>query len=174
MKKILETDRIYLREMTVEDYDQLCEILQDEEVMYAYEHAFSDEEVQNWLTNQLKRYNQYRFGLWAIIDKRTGSFIGQAGLTMQPVEDTDKLEIGYLLKKKYWHQGFATEAAIACRDYAFHQLHYDYVTSIIRDNNEASKAVAKRVGMKKVKQIVKHYYNMDMLHDVYMMTKDDQ
>ncbi|MEH6941345.1 GNAT family N-acetyltransferase [Bacillus sp. JJ722] len=172
MKKILETKRVYLREMTQDDYDQLCEILQDEDVMYAYEHAFCDEEVQTWLTNQLKRYDQYGFGLWAIIDKQTDAFVGQAGLTMQRIENTEKLEIGYLLKKKYWHQGYATEAAIACRDYAFNELNYDYVTSIIRVNNFASQAVAKRVGMKKVKQIVKHYYNMDMVHDVYMITKD--
>lgn len=86
---------------------------------------------------------------------------------MQRVEDTEKLEIGYLLKNKYWHQGYATEAAIGCNE-----LNYDYVVNIIHINSLASQAVAKRVGMKKVKQIVKHYYNMDMIHDVYMITKD--
>ena len=71
MKKILETDRLILREMTENDFDALCNILQDAEVMYAYEHAFSDEEVHDWLDRQLNRYKQYGFGLWAVILKET-------------------------------------------------------------------------------------------------------
>ncbi|GHU66175.1 hypothetical protein FACS1894123_12160 [Bacteroidia bacterium] len=54
---ILETNRLVLRELTEFDFAELCEILQDEEVMYAYEHAFSDEEVQDWLNRNLKRYS---------------------------------------------------------------------------------------------------------------------
>ena len=80
---ILETKRLYLREMTQDDYGSLCKILQDEEVMYAYEHAFSDEEVQEWLDKQLARYREYGFGLWAVILKETDEMIGQCGLTMQ-------------------------------------------------------------------------------------------
>ena len=53
---ILETVRLSLREMTQEDYPALCRILQDPQVMYAYEHAFSDQEVQDWLDRQLERY----------------------------------------------------------------------------------------------------------------------
>ena len=55
---ILETQRLTLREMTQDDYADLCKILQDKEVMYAYEHAFSDEEAQGWLDNQLRRYQE--------------------------------------------------------------------------------------------------------------------
>ena len=46
---ILETKRLYLREMNQDDFDSLCKILQDEEVMYAYEGAFQDAEVKEWL-----------------------------------------------------------------------------------------------------------------------------
>ena len=73
MKKILETERTYLREMTQDDYTDLCEILQDAETMYAYEHAFTDTEVQNWLNRQLERYKQFGFSLWAVIDKKIES-----------------------------------------------------------------------------------------------------
>lgn len=52
---VLETKRLYLRKMNQGDYDALCRILQDPEVMYAYEHAFSDEEVQDWLDRQIRR-----------------------------------------------------------------------------------------------------------------------
>ena len=47
---ILETERLFLREMTWEDYPAICEILQDEKTMYAYEHAFSDEEAKAWIS----------------------------------------------------------------------------------------------------------------------------
>ena len=53
---ILETERTYLRKIEQSDFSALCKILQDKEVMYAYEHAFSCEEVQEWLDKQLKRY----------------------------------------------------------------------------------------------------------------------
>ena len=173
MKKILETERTYLRVMTLDDYDDLCEILQDADTMYAYEHAFSHEEVINWLRNQLRRYEEYGFGLWAIIDRESDEFIGQMGLTMQDVEETQELEIGYLLKRKHWGKGYATETAIACKEYAFHTLNCDRVTSIIRDTNLASQRVAERVGMKVEKQFVKYYYNMDMPHFVYSIRKDE-
>ena len=64
---ILETERLFLREMTWEDYPAICEILQDEKTMYAYEHAFSSGEVDAWLDRQLRRYEQDGHGLWAVI-----------------------------------------------------------------------------------------------------------
>ena len=49
--KIIETPRLILREMTLDDDIDLCKMLQDPEVMYAYAHSFSDEEVRTWLNN---------------------------------------------------------------------------------------------------------------------------
>ena len=101
------------------DYPALCRILQDEVVMYAYEGAFSDEEVQNWLDKQINSYKKYGFGLWAIILKENGEMVGQCGILMQSYKDQQIIEIGYHLQKAYWHNGYAIEAATACRDYAF-------------------------------------------------------
>lgn len=134
---ILETERLYLRKMTQEDYPALCRMLQDPEVMYAYEHAFSDTEAHDWLDKQLARYAEYGFGLWAVILKETGEMIGQCGLTMQDCNGRQVLEVGYLFCKSYWHKGYATEAATACKNYAFDTLHAEEVYSIIRDTNEA-------------------------------------
>ncbi|MCI8404782.1 MAG: GNAT family N-acetyltransferase [Clostridia bacterium] len=167
MKKILETQRLCLREMTYEDYADLCEILQDEKTMYAYEHAFSDEEAREWLDRQLGRYENDGFGLWAVIDKKSGVFLGQCGITWQDCGGDNVPEIGYLFKRKYWHNGYASEAACGCREYAFNKLGFDKIYSIIRDNNYASQKVAERNNMKTVKMFVKHYYGMDMLHLVY-------
>lgn len=172
MKTILETPRLLLREMTTSDLPAICRVLQDEKTMYAYEHAFSDEEAQAWLNNQLRRYREDGFGLWAVVLKESGEIIGQCGITLQDVNGEWVPEVGYLFERAYWHQGFATEAAIACKEYAFSVLGLDTVYTIIRDNNIASQNVAKRNGMTICGRIVKHYYGMDMPHLVYRAERD--
>lgn len=163
-KEILTTERLRLREMTRSDIPALKAILQDRITMTAYEHAFSDEEVERWMARQLERYAQYGFGLWAVTLRETGEMIGQCGLTMQPTDAGEVLEIGYLFRRDRWHHGYATEAARACKRYAFEVLGADEVYSIIRDNNLASQAVARRNGMEVRGSFVKHYYGIDMPH----------
>ena len=103
---ILETKRLYLREMNPSDFNSLCRILQDEKAMYAYEGAFSDQEVQEWLDRQIYRYQKWNFGLWAAVLKETDKMIGQCGLTMQQWKDQEVLEIGYLFERDvYKRQG---------------------------------------------------------------------
>lgn len=165
---ILETKRLYLREMNQSDFDSLCKILQDEDTMYAYEGAFSDMETQEWLNKQISRYYQWKFGLWAVILKDTDEMVGQCGLTMQPWKDEEVLEIGYLFERKYWHYGYATEAAIACKKYAFEILDADEVCSIIRDSNIASQGVAIRNNMILKDTWTKHYRGVEMPHYRYV------
>ena len=98
MNMIFETERLFARKLTKDDFGSLCRILQDPEVMYAYEHAFSDAEVNSWLERQLKRYVTDGFGLWAVILKETESMIGQCGLTMQDWNGKMVPEIGYLFE----------------------------------------------------------------------------
>lgn len=168
---ILETERLYLREMTQRDYDSLCKILQDADVMYAYEHVFEAEEVQNWLDKQIKHYQEYGFGLWAVVLKDTEEMIGQCGLTMQEWGDRQVVEIGYLFQKAFWHKGYAIEAAKACKKYAFQKAGVKEVYSIIREDNIPSQKVAKRNGMIVKGSMIKNYYGMDMPHLVYKVEK---
>lgn len=168
VQMILETERLYLRELTQEDYPSLCRILQDEETMYAYEGAFCDKEVQEWLDRQISRYRRWGFGLWVVVLKETDQMIGQCGLTMQPWKGEEVLEVGYLLERNFWHRGYATEAARACRDYAFEVLQAKEVCSIIRDTNLASQKVAIRNGMCRKDSDIKHYKGVDMPHDRYV------
>ena len=170
---ILETERLILREMRQGDYSDLCKILQDPGVMYAYEGAFSNEETQNWLDKQLARYTEHGFGLWAVVLRESGEMIGQCGLTMQKVGEDEVLEIGYLFQKAFWHKGYATEAATACREYAFEKLDADEVFSIIRDTNKASQNVARRNGMTVKAEFVKHYRGIDMPHLMFSIKRAD-
>lgn len=171
--RILETQRLLLREMTQADYPALAEILQDRVAMFAYEHAFSDEETQTWLDRMRERYAKDGFGLWAVVCKETGEMIGQCGLTWQNYEGERVLEIGYLFQRKHWKKGYAIEAARACKHYAFETLHVNEVFSIIRDNNVASMNVAIRNGMTIRGTFIKHYHGIDMPHFAFSVRKDE-
>lgn len=172
---ILETNRLTLREMNKADTAAISLILQDKLTMYAYEHAFSDSEVETWIDRQITRYEQDGFGLWAMIDKATDILIGQCGITLQSIpygnDEVQVHEIGYLVNRQFWGNGYATEAAIACRNYAFNNLGINAVYSIIRDNNKASQAVAVHNGMQVVGKFTKHYYNIDMPHLIYKVER---
>lgn len=171
MKEILRTERLTLREMCEDDLGALTAILGDAETMYAYEHAFCAAEIRAWLDNQYRRYREDGFGLWAVVLKATGSVIGQCGLTVQNCGGKEVIEVGYLFERAFWHNGYATEAARACKQYAFETLGLPAVYSIIRENNLPSRRVAERNGMCVVDTIVKHYYGFVMPHLVYRVEK---
>lgn len=162
-KIIMQTERLIIREMVQSDLEALCRIMCDEETMrVAYESAFKVEEVQAWLNRHLKRYEDFGFGLWAVVLKETNEMIGQCGLTWQKWHDEDVLEIGYLFQKAYGKKGYATEAAIACKEYAFAVLDAKSVYSIIRDTHIASQHVAERNGMKVIDKETKNFRYVDM------------
>ena len=173
MKQILSTGRLFLREMTRDDFPALAAILQDEQTMYAYEGAMSDAETREWLDKQFARYETDGVGLWAVCLRETGEMVGQAGITMQTVEGEQLPEIGYLLNRAYWHMGYAAEAAIACKQYAFEVLGIGEIYSIIRDTNIASMNVAIRNGMTMRKRFIKHYRGVDMPHLLFSVKKNE-
>lgn len=169
---IIETERLIIREMNQLDLNALCKIMCDEEVMKAtYESAFNEEEVQRWLNRHLKRYEDYGFGLWAVVLKETNIMIGQCGLTLQTWKNKQVLEIGYLFQKSYWHKGYATEAAIACKEYAFSVLNASSVYSIIRDTHTASQNVAIKNGMKIIDKATQNFRHIDMNFFLYGISK---
>ena len=167
-KIILETDRLFLREMTQKDLDALCMILCDPDVMRAaYETPFTTEESQRWLERHLARYQTYGFGLWAVVLKETNEMIGQCGLTWQDWKGSSLLELGYLFQKEHWGKGYAAEAALACRDYAFTTLQADRVCSMIRDTHTASQKVAQKCGMQIIDRDTKNFRNTNMHFHLY-------
>jgi RimJ/RimL family protein N-acetyltransferase len=171
LKKILETERLYLREMTNADYGSLAAILQDTETMYAYEGAYSDAETREWLDKMLRRYEADGFGLWAAILKESGIMIGQVGITWQSVGEKQVPEIGYLLNRNYWGKGYAIEAAGACKKYAFDILGFDEIFSIVRDTNIPSMNVAIRNGMVVRDRFAKRFRGVDMPHLLFSVVR---
>ncbi len=171
---VLQTERTYLRELTAEDFGALSLILKDPQVMYAYEGAFDDGEVKDWLDRQIARYKKYGFGAWAVVLKDSDELIGQCGLTMQPWKESELLEIGYIFRRAFWHKGYATETALACKKYAFEKLGAEKVCSIIRDTNIPSRKVAERLGMSAQGVWTKHYRGVDMPHILYSVNRENR
>ena len=126
MRTILEIRRLILRELCPNDFHEVCKLLQDNEVMYAYEGAFNDTEVREWLDRQIKRYAEDKVGLWGAVLKENGELIGQCGITMQPYREQTVPEIGYLLAQRVCYRS----RTIMCRlclphfGYKTHLLHY--------------------------------------------------
>lgn len=148
MKPVLETDRLFLRELTLDDVDKLLRIFSDPEAMRYYPATKDREETVQWVDWNVKSYGEHGYGLWAAIRKDTMSFAGQCGLVMQrDVDESDEVEIGYSFVRAHWNCGFATEAAIACRDFGFRDLNLGHLVSLIHPDNGASKRVAEKVGM---------------------------
>jgi len=156
------TNRLVLRQMTVDDLPDLASMLQDAQAMFAYEGPFSDDEVRAWLDRQLANYEQFEYGLWAVT--LNGQMIGQCGITWQTIDGVRRPEIGYHIKRAFWHQGYATEAASACRDYALDVLGMDEIYCQVRDINIASMNVAIRIGMTIRSRFIKNYRGVNMPH----------
>jgi [ribosomal protein S5]-alanine N-acetyltransferase len=142
---ILETERLALRQLTMNDVDSMLPIFSDPEAMRFYPAPFTRAQVEGWIQWGLDSYAKNGFGLWAVIRKHDQLFLGDCGLVLQPVEERTELEIGYHILRREWGRGYATEAARACRDYAFNTLEAPRVVSIVNPLNMASRRVAEKV-----------------------------
>ncbi len=112
-----------------------------------------EEQARHWIERQLWRYENNKFGHHALIHRKTNEFIGQAGLLSQEIKGEAEIEIAYHIMPEYWGNGYATEAAKKCRDYAFENDVCNSLISVIDIQNLASQKVAEKIGMKKECQI---------------------
>ena len=147
MKMILETERLFLREVTMGDFDALYAVLSDAEIMQHYPYTFDEERVRSWIERNMKRYTDDGFGLWAVCLKDTGEMIGDCGLTLQNIDGQMLPEIGYHIRKDQQRKGYAKEAAMAVRDWAFGNTEYPALYSYCKYTNVGSFKTAESIGM---------------------------
>jgi RimJ/RimL family protein N-acetyltransferase len=146
LESTLETEHLILRPMLETDIDALHLIFTDAKVMAAFNHPpFTREQMGWWLQRNLDHQKEFGYGLFSVLLKGTDELIGDCGL--EQMEDQGAAELGYDFRSDFWNQGYATEAAIAVRDYAFDLLQLPRLISLIRVGNLASKRVAEKVGM---------------------------
>ncbi|MCE9524628.1 MAG: GNAT family N-acetyltransferase [Planctomycetales bacterium] len=167
MKPILQTPRLLLREMHHADLDFLAEMLGDPEVMRYYPKTEDRAGAAANIQRQMDRYAQWGYGPWLVIHKETGEPIGRVGVIHQVVEGVGEAEVGYMIHRPFWRQGFAFEAAAACRDYVFNTLGRERVISLIRPENLPSQAVARKIGMQPEQEIMHH----ELRHIVFAMMR---
>jgi RimJ/RimL family protein N-acetyltransferase len=139
--------------MTLADLDFVAGMLADPEVMRFYPKCLTRTEALGWLQRQQERYARDGHGLWLVQDTASGEPIGQVGLLIQQVDGVGEPEVGYLIHRPFWRRGYAAEAALATRDYAF-ATGRDRVLSLIRPENVPSQGVARKMGMTVAKHTV--------------------
>jgi RimJ/RimL family protein N-acetyltransferase len=166
--QILQTPRLLLREFTLQDADALALVLSDPETMRYYPAPYDRAGVEQWIERNRDRYRNDGVGLWAMELKETRGLVGDCGVILQHVEGDLLYEIAYHLRRDCWGRGLATEAAIACRDWAFMHLKTDRLISLIRPENLPSRRVAERSGMVLWKEVNWH----GLCHLVYSIERE--
>jgi [ribosomal protein S5]-alanine N-acetyltransferase len=168
-RMVLETERLVLRHFTEDDVDAVFAVIGDPVTMKYYPQKFTREDARRWVTKSQERYRTDGFALFAVVLKSNGEVIGNCGIIKQNVEGESHLEVGYHFRRDHWSHGYATEAARGCMEYAFRQLGAARVVSFILAENQPSRRVAERNGMRMDRQVVFH----ELPHLMYAMTREE-
>ena len=142
----IETERLFLREMTEDDFAALRRVLGDRDIMRHYPYEFDDERIRSWIARNRERYSIFGFGLWAVCRKDAGEMIGDCGLTMQIIDGQIRPEIGYHIRADHQRQGYATEAARAVRDWTWQNTPFRAIFSYMKAENIPSIRTAMAYG----------------------------
>lgn len=164
---IIETNRLILRYMNMEDFDSLKEIISDQVNMKYYLKPYDDKGVLRWINWNLENYKTYGFGLFAVILKETGKMIGDCGVTMQIINRKIRPEIGYHFRLDCHNKGYATEAAIAVKKYIFNNTTFKELYTYTTKENLPSRRVAEKNGM----TLVEEYEDENESLVVYKISK---
>jgi len=146
MKKILETSRTYLRELSTDDAENFFLLNSDKDVL----KYTGDKPFESILKTKefLKNYNPYQefgYGCWVVIDKSNNEFLGWCGLKF--TRELNEVDLGFRFFKKHWNKGYASETAKACVDYGFEKLNLTKIVGRAMKENSASIKVLEKAGM---------------------------
>lgn len=172
--RLIVTERLFLRNFDILDAEAIYRVFGDSEVMRFGDGIQTREWVDAWLHTCLERYYQtWGFGPYAIVEKQSQRVIGYCGLLFFPdINGQQEVEIGYRLERSAWGQGYATEAALAVRDFAFHTLGIKRLIAIIDPANVASAGVAQKIGMQYETDVMLEGYTHP--DHVYVVTRASQ
>ncbi len=163
---MIETERLILRPFREEDFEDVKSVWGDKETMSFYPQPYSDDRIVEIISKQINQYSKHGYGLFAVLNRTTGSFIGDCGITIQNIDGSEEYEIGYRIKKELWGFGYAAEAALAVKEYGFGTLKLKKLCSYMESSHRQSRRVAEKVGMKREKEY-SNPNNRDLLTTVY-------
>ena len=141
------TDRLVIREMTVEDlpemyqlYDSLshCPYL---EPLYEYDREL--EFTENYIRNM---YGFFQYGLWLVYERNTGKLIGRAGLEHREIDGRTRQELGYIIHSQFQGKGYGYEACRAVLEYAEQEIGLSEIFVCMDKNNNPSRNLALKLG----------------------------
>jgi RimJ/RimL family protein N-acetyltransferase len=167
---MLETSRLILRHFTEDDLGDLHPILSDPITMSFWPAPFSTDDTRRWITQNRLRYLEQGFGRLAIILKAGQLLIGDCGLVMSEIDGKPENDLGYIVSHPYWGQGYATEAAEACKQYGFQTLGLRRICANMPISHQASRRVAERLGMRLEKTFV-NQRNRNIQTYLYSITR---
>lgn len=160
----LETERLILREFTIDDLDAFAWLMADPEVMrFSLNGPMNKEQAREYLQRRIiAHYSEHGYSLNAVVLKANNSLIGLIGLISQNIDGENKVELGYRLHPHYWGKGLATEACLVVCKHAFTELGMHELISIIDLKNTRSLEVAKRIGMQHWKNTSFHNFSVQI------------
>jgi ribosomal-protein-alanine N-acetyltransferase len=162
MGEKIDTLRLRLRHFTPDDADDLYRIYSHPEL---FKYMSNDkpllwEQTRAFINSLTENWQLYQFGVWAIVYKKNQELIGHCGFKF--LENSQEIQMGYLLLKSYWRMGLGTEAAQAVLKYGFEVARLERIVAIAKPENIASRRVMEKVGMQYEKDA--YYYNNDVVY----------
>ena len=150
MAVILETERLILRHLEAGDLEALHRLYRDPQIRrYFPEGTLTLDETREELEWFLHGHpHRPELGLWATVERRSGTFLGRCGLLPWTIDGVPEVELAYMIDKARWGEGLATEAARGIIQHARHLLGLKRLICLIMPGNAASATVATRAGMK--------------------------
>ncbi|HMV26339.1 MAG TPA: GNAT family N-acetyltransferase [bacterium] len=160
---LTETPRLLIRPMHASDAEMFFDLFGSAETLIHFPRAYTRDEVHRLIRRQQERYTSRGYGLWTLVARDSGEIIGDCGLIPQRVDACEEVELAYHLRKKFWHQGYATEAGAAAIAWVEAHNHAASLIALIRPENVPSRHVAERLGFIKDTAI----FHAGLLHDVF-------
>lgn len=149
---ILRTERLTVREFTLDDLDAWSRIVGDPATMRFWPKPLTLDEAQGWIEQTIASYREYGFGRWAVITNDSDVLIGDCGIRRREVDGEEVNDLGYILSCEEWGKGYATEMAGTVRDYAFETLKLTSLHANMAFDHDASRRVAEKIGMTRVRE----------------------
>ncbi len=155
MRIFLETERLVLRQFTVDDVENLVELDSDPDVMHFITGGRPtprreiETDVLPGFLDYYERFDGY--GFWAAMEKSSGRFVGWFHFRPAKAAQPDEVELGYRLHRSVWGKGYATEGSRALIHKGFAELGVRRVVAFTMVVHVASRRVMEKAGLRLVR-----------------------
>ncbi|MEG0254597.1 MAG: GNAT family N-acetyltransferase [Vagococcus sp.] len=171
---MFKTDRLYFEEITIESFNDLKTILQDETLMLlGWGKIYSDNDVTQWIKKITAQYKSHGYSYWLVKKRETNQTVGIMGLIPTTIENTPYNEVAYIVKKEFQGQGLAIEGMIGLKEYAFSQFNLTSFIAQFVPENISSEKIAQKLGMTYQFSYVRDINGENRKHLVYGISKKE-